>query len=110
MHCACELGHGFLESMYQEAPERKFVEQAIPDERALPISLSRQLLTPDFKNSAIEFRQPKSPITGDWSSICDGMKSCSNRRWANREDLVNVPGGTRECLQRARVAEGPKVR
>ena len=70
MHCACELGHGFLESMYQEAPERKFVEQAIPDERALPISLSRQLLTPDFKNSAIEFGQPKSPITGDWSSIC----------------------------------------
>ena len=43
-------------------------------------------------------------------SIRDGMKSCSNRRWANREDLVNVPGGTRECLQRARVAEGPKVR
>ena len=40
----------------------------------------------------------------------DGMKSWSNRRWANREDLVNVPGGTRECLQRARVAEGPKVR
>ena len=42
--------------------------------------------------------------------LCDGMKSWSNRRWANREELVNVPGGTRECLQRARVAEGPKVR
>ena len=46
----------------------------------------------------------------DPCSICDGMKSCSNRRWANREDLVNVPCGTRECLQRAQVAEGPKVR
>jgi PglD N-terminal domain len=43
-------------------------------------------------------------------NVCDGMKSCSNRRWANREDLVNVPLGTRECLQRARAAEGPKVR
>ena len=40
----------------------------------------------------------------------DGMKSWSNRRWANREDLVNVACGTRECLQRARVAEGPEVR
>ena len=43
-------------------------------------------------------------------SICDGMKSFSNRRWANRKDLINVPCGTRECLQRARVAEGPEVR
>ena len=42
--------------------------------------------------------------------LCDGMKSFSNRRWANREDLVNVPRGARECLQRARVAEGPEVR
>ena len=40
MHCACELGHGFLESMYQEAPERKFVEQAIPDEREYPSDFS----------------------------------------------------------------------
>ena len=34
-----ELGHGFLEAVYQEALEREFVEQAIPYERehALPI-------------------------------------------------------------------------
>jgi GxxExxY protein len=34
-----ELGHGFLEPVYQEALEREFVEQAIPYERehALPI-------------------------------------------------------------------------
>ena len=60
------------------------------------------------------------PLTSDWldfafqltsiRQIRDGMKSFSNRRWANREDLVNVPRGTRECLQRARVAEGPEVR
>ncbi len=40
-------------------------------------------------------------------AIRDGMKSFSNRRWANREVWYNVLGGTRECLQRARVAEGP---
>jgi hypothetical protein len=40
-------------------------------------------------------------------SIRDGMKSFSNRRWANRKDWSNVLGGTRECLQHARVAEGP---
>ena len=39
--------------------------------------------------------------------IRDGMKSFSNRRWANRKDLFNVPRGARECLQRARAAEGP---
>jgi GxxExxY protein len=34
-----ELGHGFLESVYQEALERELVERAIPyeRERALPI-------------------------------------------------------------------------
>jgi GxxExxY protein len=34
-----ELGHGFLEPVYQEALEREFVEQAIPYQRehALPI-------------------------------------------------------------------------
>ena len=40
-------------------------------------------------------------------NIRDGMKSFSNRRWANRKDLFNVPRGARECLQRARAAEGP---
>ena len=43
-------------------------------------------------------------------SICVGMKSFSNWRWANREVWYNVLGGTRECLQHAGVAEGPKVR
>jgi GxxExxY protein len=35
----CELGHGFLESVYQEALERELVQRAIPYERdrALPI-------------------------------------------------------------------------
>ena len=43
-----ELGHGFLEPVYQEALEREFVEQAIPYERehALPILYrSRPLIT-----------------------------------------------------------------
>jgi hypothetical protein len=40
----------------------------------------------------------------------DGMKSFSNRRWADRKVWFNVPRGTCECLQHARVAEGPKVR
>jgi hypothetical protein len=29
--------------------------------------------------------------------ICDGMKSFSNRRWADRKVWFNVPRGTREC-------------
>jgi GxxExxY protein len=43
-----ELGHGFLEPVYQEALECEFVEQAIPYERehALPILYrSRPLIT-----------------------------------------------------------------
>ena len=53
-------------------------------------SISPQILQIDFSESV---------------KICDGMKSCSNRRWAKRENLVNVPCETRECLQGARVAE-----
>ena len=29
--------------------------------------------------------------------IRDGMKSFSNRRWADRKVWFNVPRGTREC-------------
>ncbi len=29
--------------------------------------------------------------------ICDGMKSFSNWRWADRNVSFNVPRGTREC-------------
>ena len=48
MRVHSELGHGFLEPVYQEALEREFVEQAIPYERehALPILYrSRPLIT-----------------------------------------------------------------
>jgi GxxExxY protein len=42
-----ELGHGFLEPVYQEALEREFVEQAIPYERehALILYHGRPLIT-----------------------------------------------------------------
>jgi len=45
------LGHGFLESVYQEALEREFVEQAIPYERehALPILYRCRLLTTTYR-------------------------------------------------------------
>ena len=52
----------------------------------------------------------KSASTRLIREIRDGMKSFSNRRCADREVWCNVPGGTRECLQHALVAEGPKVR
>jgi GxxExxY protein len=48
MRVHSELGHGFLEPVYQEALEREFVERAIPyeRERALPILFhGRPLIT-----------------------------------------------------------------
>lgn len=46
-----ELGHGFLESVYQEALERELVERAIPyeRERALPILYRGKLLLTTFR-------------------------------------------------------------
>jgi len=86
-------GEGWATCRLRQCPSSADKSQQRYEERFQVPVLSR---TREFDKSSV--------------SICDGMKSCRNRRWANREVLVNVPCGTRECLQRAWAAEGPKVR
>jgi len=63
-----------------------------------------------LKNQQSSVDNHQSNLSEKIRGISDGMKSFSNRRWADRKVWFNVPRGTRECLQQARVAEGPKVR
>ena len=81
----------------------------IRDLRALAVNISKEVsrkmratasetLALPFKESAFSF---SFPITNHayltFASISDGMKSFSNRRWADRNVWFNVPRGTREC-------------
>ncbi len=74
-----QLGHGFLEAVYQEAAAMEFAERQIPFEREviLPIKYKGKVLKTSYRADFI-----CSPdFIGDWCStlahpVCNGNVSC----------------------------------
>ena len=83
-----ELGHGFLEAVYQEALELEFIEKGIPynREKVLDIYFKEKLLkkkyTADFfcfDNIVVETKATKDLCDSDLSQVLNYLKATNKK-------------------------------